>query len=56
LRPPVGQLVNAGAGGRRELAASHHARLLERVNATGEIFISHCVLNGRYTLRLGMGR
>ena len=30
--------------------------LLERVNASGEIFISHCVLNGRYTLRLGIGQ
>ncbi len=29
--------------------------LLERVNATGEIFISHCVLNGRYVLRLAIG-
>jgi aromatic-L-amino-acid/L-tryptophan decarboxylase len=29
--------------------------LLERVNATGEIFISGCVLNGRYALRLAVG-
>jgi aromatic-L-amino-acid/L-tryptophan decarboxylase len=25
------------------------------VNATGEIFISHTKLNGRYTLRLAVG-
>jgi aromatic-L-amino-acid/L-tryptophan decarboxylase len=30
--------------------------LLERANATGEIFISHCVLNGRYVLRLAVGQ
>jgi aromatic-L-amino-acid/L-tryptophan decarboxylase len=30
--------------------------LLERVNATGEIFISQCVLNGRYVLRLAIGQ
>jgi aromatic-L-amino-acid decarboxylase len=29
--------------------------LLERVNASGEMFISHCVLNGRYVLRLAVG-
>ncbi len=30
--------------------------LLERVNATGEIFISGAVLNGRYVLRLAVGQ
>jgi aromatic-L-amino-acid decarboxylase len=30
--------------------------LLERVNASGEIFISHAVLDGRYTLRLAVGQ
>ena len=30
--------------------------LLERVNASGEMFISHCVLNGRYVLRLAIGQ
>jgi aromatic-L-amino-acid decarboxylase len=29
--------------------------LLARVNATGEIFISHAVLHGRYVLRLAIG-
>ncbi len=30
--------------------------LLERVNASGEMFISHAVLNGRYVLRLAVGQ
>jgi len=29
--------------------------LLEAVNATGEVFLSHTKLNGRYTLRLAVG-
>ncbi|RPJ83898.1 MAG: amino acid decarboxylase [Acidobacteria bacterium] len=32
-----------------------NARLLEAVNRTGEVFISHTKLNGRYTLRLAVG-
>jgi aromatic-L-amino-acid decarboxylase len=35
---------------------SFNRALLERVNATGEIFISHCVLNGQYVLRLAVGQ
>ena len=30
--------------------------LLERVNASGAMFISHAVLNGRYVLRLAIGQ
>jgi aromatic-L-amino-acid decarboxylase len=31
-------------------------RLLQRVNASGEMFISHAVLDGRYALRLAVGQ
>ena len=30
--------------------------LLARVNATGDMFISHAVLGGRYVLRLAVGQ
>ena len=30
--------------------------LLQRVNASGEIFLSHAVVHGRYTLRLAVGQ
>lgn len=30
-------------------------RILDRVNASGEAFLSHTALNGRYTLRLAIG-
>jgi aromatic-L-amino-acid decarboxylase len=32
-----------------------NARLLEAVNASGEVFLSHTRLHGRYTLRLAVG-
>jgi aromatic-L-amino-acid decarboxylase len=40
---------------RREASDEENEALLERVNASGEIFISHTVLNGRYVLRLAVG-
>ena len=40
---------------RREGADEVNEALLERVNAQGEIFISHTKLNGRYVLRLAIG-
>jgi len=40
---------------RRGGSDEENEALLERVNATGEIFISHTRLNGRYTLRLAVG-
>jgi aromatic-L-amino-acid/L-tryptophan decarboxylase len=40
---------------RREASDEENEALLERVNATGEIFISHTRLDGRYVLRLAIG-
>ena len=40
---------------RREGTDEENEALLERVNATGEVFLSHTKLNGRYVLRLAVG-
>jgi aromatic-L-amino-acid decarboxylase len=40
---------------RREGSDEANAQLLERVNASGEIFISHTRLHDRYVLRLAIG-
>jgi aromatic-L-amino-acid decarboxylase len=34
---------------------AHNARILDRVNASGEVFLSHTVLKGRYVLRVAIG-
>jgi len=40
---------------RRDTSDKENAALLERVNASGEAFMSHAVLNGSYVLRLAIG-
>jgi aromatic-L-amino-acid/L-tryptophan decarboxylase len=40
---------------RREASDEENERLLAAVNASGEIFISHTKLDGRYVLRLAIG-
>jgi aromatic-L-amino-acid/L-tryptophan decarboxylase len=40
---------------RREASDEENEAILERVNASGEAFISHTRLNGRYVLRLAVG-
>ncbi len=41
---------------RLKASDERNAELLARVNASGEIFISHAVLKGRYVLRLAVGQ
>src|SRR5207248_3671122 len=40
---------------RREGSDEQNAEILERVNASGEAFLSHTALEGRYVLRLAIG-
>ena len=40
---------------RREGTDEENERLLERVNASGEAFLSHARLGDRYALRLAIG-
>ena len=40
---------------RREGSDEENERLLERANASGEVFLSHTRLDGRYVLRLAVG-
>ncbi len=40
---------------RRDGSDEENEALLARVNASGELFISHTRLNGRYVLRLAIG-
>ena len=40
---------------RRVASDDENEALLERVNATGEVFLSHTRLDGRYVLRLAIG-
>jgi aromatic-L-amino-acid/L-tryptophan decarboxylase len=46
----------SGEGDDGACADALNRELLERVNASGEIFISHAVLDGRYVLRLAIGQ
>ncbi len=43
------------AGGDDPATNAHNAAILDRVNASGEVFLSHTVLRGRYVLRVAVG-
>ncbi len=45
----------APAGTSEEQRNSSNERILAAVNATGEVFLSHTKLDGRYVLRLAVG-
>jgi len=40
---------------RDDSSDDRHARILDRVNASGEVFLSHTKLDGRYVLRVAIG-
>ena len=41
---------------RRDAPDEENELLVERINATGELFLSHTKLGGRYVLRLAIGQ
>jgi aromatic-L-amino-acid decarboxylase len=43
------------SGGDEAANSAHNARIMERVNASGEVFLSHTVLKGRYVIRVAIG-
>jgi len=52
----AGELFPAIESFRLEGDDDRNRALLELVNASGEMFISHAVLGGRYVLRLAIGQ
>ena len=55
--PPLFSVVclRHDAPGGLEASNAHNARILDRVNASGEVFLSHTMLRGRYVLRVAIG-
>jgi aromatic-L-amino-acid decarboxylase len=55
VAPAPFSVVCFRARGEGDAGDALNERILERINAGGEIFISHTKLNGRYVLRLAVG-
>jgi aromatic-L-amino-acid decarboxylase len=53
--PAGGGTAGAASNGRAGETDALNERLIEAVNATGEVFLSHTRLNGRFTIRLAIG-
>ena len=47
--------VPAATAGDEDALERHNAAVMEAVNRTGEVFLSHTKLNGRFTIRLSVG-
>ena len=47
--------VPAGLAGDKEALNAHNAAVMDAVNGTGEVFLSHTELRGRFTIRLAIG-
>jgi aromatic-L-amino-acid decarboxylase len=41
--------------GDEDALATHNARIMSRVNSSGEVFLSHTVLKGRHVIRVAIG-
>ena len=53
--PPSMRADDAGGPSRAGRIDDHNAALMDAVNRTGEVFLSHTRLNGAFTIRLSVG-
>ena len=47
--------VPAGSAGDEDALERHNAAVMEAVNRSGGVFLSHTKLNGRFAIRLSVG-
>jgi aromatic-L-amino-acid decarboxylase len=47
--------VPTGLRGNEPALAEHNAALLARVNATGQVHLTHTTLGGKYAIRVAIG-